>query len=107
MKKLILTTCLTLLSLAANANYINGNKLLDDLTGSNTDRAFALGFVAGVVDSYDGELFCTPRAANLGQLRDVVTQFLVRNPKERHRNAAAIVAIALVIDYPCVKGSGV
>jgi hypothetical protein len=93
--------------LAANANYINGNKLLDDLTGSNTDRAFALGFVAGVVDSYDGELFCTPRAANLGQLRDVVTQFLVRNPKERHRNAAAIVAIALVIDYPCKKGDGV
>jgi hypothetical protein len=27
----------------------------------------------------------------------------VRNPKERHRNAAAIVAIALVIDYPCKK----
>jgi hypothetical protein len=107
MKKLTLTICLTLLSLAANANYINGNKLLDDLTGSNTDRAFALGFVAGVVDSYDGELFCTPRAANLGQLRDVVTQFLVRNPKERHRNAAAIVAIALVIDYPCAKGNGV
>jgi hypothetical protein len=103
MKKLILTTCLTLLSLAANANYITGNHLHADMTGSNTDRAFALGFVAGVVDSYDGELFCTPRAANLGQLRDVVTQFLVRNPKERHRNAAAIVAIALVIDYPCKK----
>jgi hypothetical protein len=103
MKKLILTICLTALSLAASAQYITGNQLHSDLTGSNTDRAFALGFVAGVVDSYDGELFCTPRAANLGQLRDVVQQFLVRNPKERHRNAAAIVAIALVIDYPCKK----
>jgi hypothetical protein len=103
MKKLILTTCLTLLSLGANAQYINGNSLHADLTGSSSDRAFALGFVAGVVDSYDGELFCTPRGANLGQLRDIVQQFLVRNPKERHRNAAAIVAIALVIDYPCKK----
>ena len=103
MKKLILATCLTALSLAANANYVNGNQLHADLMGSNSDRAFALGFVSGVVDSYDGELFCTPRGANLGQLRDVVQQFLLRNPKERHRNAAAIVAIALVIDYPCKK----
>jgi hypothetical protein len=103
MKKLILATCLTALSLAANANYVNGNQLHADLMGSNSDRAFALGFVSGVVDSYDGDLFCTPRGANLGQLRDVVQQFLLRNPKERHRNAAAIVAIALVIDYPCKK----
>jgi hypothetical protein len=103
MKKLILTTCLTLLLSTANAQYVNGNQLHADMTGSNNDRAFALGFVAGVVDAFDQDLFCTPQGANLGQLRDVVTQFLVRNPKERHRNAAAIVAIALVIDYPCKK----
>ena len=103
--KTFIAICLTLLSLAANANYINGNQLHADLTGSNSDRAFALGFVAGVVDAFDGDLFCTPQGANLGQLRDIVQKFLVRNPKERHRNAAAIVAIALVIDYPCVKGN--
>ena len=103
MKKLILTTCLTLLSLAANAQYVNGNQLHADLNGSTSDRAFALGYVSGVVDAFDQELFCTPQGAELGQLRDMVRQFLVRNPKERHRNAAAIVAIALVIDYPCKK----
>jgi hypothetical protein len=103
MKKLILTICLTLLSLAASAQYVNGNQLHADLNGSNSDRAFALGYVSGVVDAFDEELFCTPRGAELGQLRDIVRQFLVQRPKERHRNAAAIVAIALVIEFPCKK----
>jgi hypothetical protein len=108
MKKLILTTCLTALSLAANAQYMNGNKLFSEMNSSSlSDKNFALGYILGVVDSYDEELFCIPRNANAGQLRDVVQQYLARNPKDRHLHGGALVAIALMDVYPCKKGGGV
>jgi hypothetical protein len=106
MKKLILTTCLTLLSLAANAQYINGNKLFSEMNSSSlSDKNFALGYVLGVVDSYDDELFCIPNGVNAGQLRDIVQQYLARNAKDRHLHGGALVAIALMDVYPCKKGN--
>lgn len=106
MKRLILTTCLTLLSLAAQAAFNNGNKLLSDLNSNDSgNRLFALGYIIGVVDSYDEELFCIPSTANAGQLRDIVHNFLRDNPKVRHEHAGAIVMVALVSQFPCKKGN--
>ena len=104
MKKLILATCLTALLSTANAQFINGNQLHADFNGSAADKAFALGYVSGVVDSFDEELFCIPVKAELGQLRDIVRQFVANNPKQRHRHAGALVVFSLATEFPCKKG---
>jgi hypothetical protein len=106
MKHLLI--CLTLLlSSAANAQYIDGNKLHSLIRGDSTDRQSALGYIGGVADSLDDELFCIPTTANLGQLRDIVQKFLADNPNIRHRHGAALVAVALMEVFPCKKGGGV
>jgi Rap1a immunity proteins len=105
MKKLILATCLTALLSTAHAAFNNGNKLLSDLNSSDAgNRVYALGYILGVVDSYDEELFCIPGSVNAGQLRDIVQQHLATNPKDRHLHAGALVAIALIKEFPCKKG---
>jgi len=108
MRNLILMTCLTALSFAANAQYVSGNRLLSDIRGTTqAERSFAMGFVTGVADAYDGELFCITGDANVGQLTDISRKFIENQPKHRHRSAAALVMLALVDVFPCKQGGGV
>jgi hypothetical protein len=102
--KTFIAMCLTALLSTAHAQFINGNQLHADFNGSASDKAFALGYVSGVVDSFDEELFCVPVKAELGQLRDIVRKFVASNPKERHRHAGALVVFSLATEFPCKKG---
>jgi hypothetical protein len=107
MKKLILTTCLTLLSLAANAqqfHFESGNKLLDQMNGSNMDRMYALGYVAGAVDAMNNAVFCLPRSATVGQVNDMVKNYLTNVPQDRHFSADSIIAKVFGVAFPCAKG---
>jgi hypothetical protein len=107
MKHLLI--CLTvLLCTSAQAQYVSGNRLLSDMRGTTqAERSFAMGFVTGVADAYDGELFCITGDANVGQLTDISRKFIENQPKHRHRSAAALVMLALVDVFPCKKGGGV
>jgi hypothetical protein len=108
MKKLILTTCLTALSFCASAQFIDGNSLFRDMNSTVlSENMFALGYITGVVDAHDGEKFCTPDNASAGQLRDVVKALLEVRPEYRHYSADTLVTAAMVIAFPCKKGSGV
>ena len=110
MKKLILTTCLTLLlSVNAQANYFNdGNKLLSDMEENvNTSRMYALGYVAGVVDSLNQVVFCLPSTVTVGQLNDMIRNYLRNTPAERHLPADVIISKAFGVAFPCKKGGGV
>ena len=109
MKKLILTTFLTLLSLAASAQFNSGNKLLADMndTSSSVNRMHALGYVVGVVDSLNRIMFCIPSNATAGQLHDMVHNYLTAVPAIRHKPADVIISDALGIAFPCPKGGGI
>jgi hypothetical protein len=106
MKRLLIALTAAL-AFSAQAQYINGNMLHSYFQGTVSDRQFALGYVGGVVDALDDELFCIPSKANLGQLRDIVQQFLTNNPSVRQQHGAALVAVALMEVFPCKKGGGV
>ena len=106
MKKLILTICLTLLSLAANAQFNSGNKLLEDMNGSSAhNRMYALGYVVGVVDSLNRFMFCVPSNSTAGQLHDMVRNYLTNVPADRHLPADVIVTKVLAASFPCPKGN--
>jgi hypothetical protein len=110
MKKLILTTCLTaLLSTNAQANYFNdGNKLLSDMEdNANTSKMYALGYIAGVVDSMNQIVFCLPSTVTVGQLNDMIRNYLRNTPAERHLPADVIIVKAFGVAFPCKKGGGV
>jgi hypothetical protein len=108
MKKLILATCLTALSLAANAqqlHFASGNKLLNDMNSSSvSDRMYALGYVAGAADTMNGIVFCLPPSVTVGQVNDMVKNYLTNAPQDRHFSADSIIAKVFGAAFPCPKG---
>ena len=108
MKRLLITLT-AVLALSAHATYFNdGNKLLADMNeGSSTKRMYALGYVAGVVDSMNRFMFCLPSSVTIGQLTDMIHNYLRNTPSERHQPADVIIAKAFGIAFPCKKGDGV
>jgi hypothetical protein len=103
MKTLILS--LALLATSAQAEFISGNKLYSQMSGTEGDRMMALGFVAGVHDAIDTVLVCTPNAITIGQVRDMTSSYLSENPSIRHLSASAIVTYVLSKAWPCKKGT--
>ena len=94
-------------STSTYAAFENGNQLLEAC--SSTDQSakqYCIGYTAGVVDSYPlmsdlvGRI-CIPPTATLGQVRDIVIEYLEASPGERHLEAAAIVLRALITTFPC------
>lgn len=73
-----------------------------------------LAYVAGVTDGWslleatmvstgqvDKKRWCSPKGASTGQMRDVVGQYLERNPQNRHFSAASLTLEALAQAFPC------
>ena len=60
---------------------------------------FCSAYIAGVNDALDlvaGRKGCVPRGVTVGQVRDVVVQYLEQRHLElRHRNAAGMTILAL------------
>jgi hypothetical protein len=74
---------------------------------ASTQWGFCRGYVAGVADILEnrevaGYRACIPTTtAEIGQLGDIVTNFLRDHAEERHRTGASIVALALSQAFPC------
>lgn len=99
-----LLASLVLVCSSAQAQIITGNRLLSDINSSSvTDKAFAMGVVASVADSFDNDVFCITPRATVGQMTDLTRQYLEENPKHRHRPAVVLVLIALADAFPCEK----
>lgn len=90
----------------AQARWLTGNDLHDALGGNENQRIYALGVLTGVLDAHDGELFCTPANATLGQVSDVVRRALAAAPQLRHESATVFAAAAMARVWPCREGSG-
>jgi hypothetical protein len=107
MKRLLIALTAAL-AFSAQATYFNdGNKLLSDMEdSSNTSRMYALGYVAGVVDSLNQVVFCMPSTVTVGQVNDMIRNYLRNTPAERHLPADVIITRAFSAVFPCKKGSG-
>ena len=110
----------TLLTLAippvpVSAAFVDGNALLkscETKEGSATyyqESSFCTAYVMGVsdtIDFYQGsdeveKFICLPSGVTSGQLRDVVIQFLKKNPAERHKGAQSLAFVAMLLAFPC------
>jgi Rap1a immunity proteins len=89
--------------------YKSGNELLEALRqDSGLEHAYALSYIAGVVDTANGsatrEGFCFDlgqRSLKASQLAEIVKPFLEKNPQMRERPGSVLVAAALAEAWPC------
>ena len=109
MKKLIAAVALCATTMA-HGSYLDGNKLYGYLmSSSDLENTHAWGYIAGISDAYNGGSHCIPAGVSVGQLRDIVKNFLANTPEVRHRPADLIVYAVLKNTYPCAekkKGKG-
>lgn len=104
MKRFISIALLTV-STAASADFYTGNDLFERL--NDPDRVYlGMGYIAGVADLGSGEYHCAPENVTLGQVRDMVTQYLRLNPSNRHMSASVLVTLTLMEKWPCPKKKG-
>jgi hypothetical protein len=99
MKKLLIS--LLLVSGAAQAEFLSGNKLYEDLQGNINAKLYALGYIIGVVDRSMNEDICLPAGVTQGQIQDVVINYLVAKPQMRNYSADLSVVLALRQHWPC------
>ena len=104
MKRFISIALLTV-STAASADFYSGNDLLERMQDP-ARAAIATGYVAGVSDMGAGEYHCAPGDVTLGQVRDIVRQYLINTPANRHMSAAVLVTVPLMNTWPCPKKKG-
>lgn len=101
MKKLIVTAVLLSTTLA-QAEFWNGNKLLDRLDSEDgAERINAYGYLAGVADGRDGTNFCIPTQVQLKQIIEMVQNMLRAEPGIRHRPAADLITDRLHDQWAC------
>jgi len=102
MKKLLITLALVGAT-SAHAEFYTGNELLAQMRSSSMhEQGVALGYVAGVADSFTKVTICIPaNSVTLGQAVDVVRQHLESNPDRRHFSADSLAYNALFRAWPC------
>ena len=104
MKKLLLIAAFCGL---AHAEFRDGNELLSEINSSNSDsRIYSLAYIAGVADAYRGLTFCPPETVTLGQLRDMVRNYLTNVPAERHIPADRLINKVISGTWLCKRGTG-
>lgn len=102
---LLLAACLT--TGAAHAEFLTGNDLFGHMRSTERlERGLADGYIMGVHDLSRGSDHCSPASANLTQVRDIVTAFLISVPAKRHLSADVLVLSALMGAFPCPKSGG-
>lgn len=88
----------------------DGNRLYEEYqhykNGETTYLAgHYMGYVQGVADAINGELFCIPNSVKNMQLFDIVGKSLEQYPELRHKTKSWLVATALRKSYPCARPS--
>lgn len=98
---------MALAAMSAQAQFVDGNKLLRFMQGDAMDRVHGYGYVSGVYDVMKNVMFCPPTNVTVGQVNDMVKIFLEQNPQHRSLIGDEIVVHVLKTAWPCKKGSGV
>lgn len=102
MKKTSILIALSISFGAAHAEFWDGNRLLQRLESSSMyDQGTAIGYIMGVADALFGVTQCAPSNVTAGQIQDMVRNYLVNVPAERHNTADIIVSRVLRNSWPC------
>jgi hypothetical protein len=102
MKRVIILAML--LAGTANAQFLDGNKLLSNLKESDAfSRGLGMGYILGVYDFGAGTLYCAPSNATAGQIKDMILNYLDNIPAERHIAADITIMKVLKAVWPCAK----
>lgn len=101
MKKVIVGLSLGLFALTSNAQFITNQALIEADDASNQGKAFAIGYVLGVVDSFDGRMFCIPEGIKSGELKSLIVDALRKFPDMGKQTAADAVITGFSAAYPC------
>lgn len=100
MKKLIAT--LLFIPIMASAEFTSGNDLYKDLRSDKlVDNIYALGYIAGVADAGQSGSHCIPTSVSLGQLQDMVIDYLRKNAEIRNLSGDVLVGLMLLERWPC------
>lgn len=107
---LLLCFALMLASPVVHAGYVNGETLKGWLEETNKEAGTfhsgsGFGYVAGVVDSLDGVIFCIPGDVKLGTLRSTVLTYIYANSGNLKTSAEGFVARALKNRWPCKQST--
>jgi hypothetical protein len=109
MKTAFLAALLAVATFPVHAAFMNGNELLQNLNGGVSDKWYATGYIAGIVDGFNqtkklgekgGWCFSLPAVTN-EQVADVVRLWLEKNPASRHYGGKGLVSAALAESFPC------
>lgn len=103
--KLTIALAALVVSTAAHAEFLDGNKLLSDMTGTHGQQMSALGYVMGVSDALQGIVVCLPVNVTAGQINDMVKNYLNNVPRERSVSADITVSKILKDTWPCAARS--
>lgn len=105
MKKLIAS--ILFVPSMAMAEFETGNKIYQHMTSNITgERMYAMGYVAGVFDAWQHVSHCPPsNALTLGQVHDLVKNYLEFNPAIRHRTADVLIKEILQKTWPCANNN--
>lgn len=105
MKKLLIA--LLMIPALARAEFETGNSLYQKIqNNSNMEQMYVLGYVGGVFDALHSVAHCPPPNLTLGQVTDVVKNYLAQNPAIRHRTADVLVREILQKTWPCANRNG-
>lgn len=87
----------------ARAEFETGNKLYQNMTSNSTgEKMYAIGYVAGVFDAWQHISHCPPtNNVTLGQVHDLIKNYLEYNPAIRHRTADVLIKEVLQKTWPC------
>ncbi len=98
--------CLALMASSAQAEFWDGNKLHNHLSGNQAEQLLGLGYVMGVADVLQHIVVCAPGNVNAGQIRDIIANYLANVPADRHLTAEAIIRKVLRSQWPCDRPAG-
>jgi len=109
--KLLITLLVTLgISMGSYGAFETGSDLLSNCESeANVHRTACLGYVWGVVDTYQTVMkhgfmpatICIPNQVTVGQQTEVVVKYLNEHPEDLHYRATGEVYSAIKEAYPC------
>lgn len=105
MKHTIIALALCASASAAHAEFMDGNRLLADMNGTQMRQMSAVGYVMGASDALTTVTVCMPDGVTVGQAHDIVKRYLEDNPAIRHLSADSLVNRALSRVWPCQRSN--
>lgn len=109
LKKLLRLTSILSILVASPvwADFKDGNQLHSDCSRESfAEKGICLGYIMAIADVLGsdqlyGRSACLPPNVSGGQVYDLVKQYLLNNPQDRHYAAKSIVVLVLSEAFPC------